>query len=93
MYRSIGRSTGKEKRKKKKFKNSKALYLLPYHGKMNKRNLLQAMRELSPANTLLLLLLLLILPLPSGVLSATTSIPCLQSRAAKCGPLRDFTWC
>lgn len=31
------------------------LNLLPWHGKMNKRNLLQAMGELGPANTLPLL--------------------------------------
>lgn len=48
MYRSIGWSTGKKK-------ISKMLNLLPWHGKMNKRNLLQAMGELGPANTLPLL--------------------------------------
>lgn len=41
------------------------LYLLPWHGKMNKRNMVQGVGELGPAN---LLPLLFISPVHSGVL-------------------------
>lgn len=57
---SIGTNTGKEK----DLKISKRLYLLPWHGKMNKRNMPQDMGELGPENTLPLLFILLVL---SGV--------------------------